>query len=135
MASQPPFDSIAVDMESFVRGYHSYLIIWECWIGEVLALPPEPHNVVDQYAVAVVLSSCTGGHILFNIAPIYFHFLKRSFNKGTAEIIGAEINLGRGYRLEIPCIYNHYGPDTYVERAKTMLRGQVQSSPEGLRPE
>ena len=60
MASQPPFDSIAVDMESFVRGYHSYVAIWERWIREVLALPPEPHNVVDRYAVAVVLSGCTG---------------------------------------------------------------------------
>ena len=66
MASQPPSDSIAVDVESFVRGYHSYVAIWEPRIGEVLTLQAEPHSVVDQYAVAVVRSGRTVGHVPFN---------------------------------------------------------------------
>ena len=127
MASQPPLDSIAVEMGSFVRGYHSYMNVWELRVGEVLALEREPHNIVDQFAVAVVWSGRTVGHVSFNLAPIFSHFLKRSFNKGTAEITGVKVNHGGGYVLEVPCIYRLYGPKTYVERARTMLGSQVQS--------
>ena len=131
MASQPPLDSVTVEMGSFVRGYHSYMDVWDPQVGEVLALEREPHNVVDQLAVSVVRSGRIVGHVPFNLAPVFSHFLKRSFNKGTAEITGAKVNRGGGYGLEVPCISRLYGPKTYVERARTMLSGdqsRVQSS-------
>ena len=49
------------------------------------------------------------------------HFLKRSFNKGTAEITGEKVNHGGGYGLEIPCMYRLYRPKTYIKRAKTVI--------------
>ena len=133
MASQSPSDSISVEVESFVRGYHSYKDVWEPRVGEVLALEREPHNTVDQLAVSVVRSGRIVGHVPFNLAPVYSHFLKRSFNKGTAEITGEKVNRGGGYGLEVPCIYRLYGPKTYVERAKTMLSSsQSQERPYGV---
>ena len=121
MASQPPSESVAFEILSFVRGYHSYMDVWEPRVGEVLVLEREPHNVVDQLAVSVVRSGRIVGHVPFNLAPIFFHFLKRSFNKGTAEITGEKVNRGGGYGLEVPCKYRLYGPKAYVERAKTMF--------------
>lgn len=133
MASQPPSDSVSVEIESFVRGYHSYMDVWEPRVGEVLALEREPHNVVDQLAVSVVRSGQIVGHVPFNLAPVFSHFLKRSFNKGTAEITGEKVNRGGGYGLEVPCIYRLYGPKTDVERAKTMLSGdQSRERPSGV---
>ena len=79
MASQLPLDSIAVLWVFYER--IPFLHVWEPHAGEVLALAGEPHKIVDQFAVAVVLSSSP-----FNLAAIFSHFLKRLFNKGTAEI-------------------------------------------------
>ena len=69
---------------------------WKARVGEVLALERKPHNVVDQLAVSVVRSGCIVGHVPFNLAPVYSHFLKRFFNKGTAKITGEKVNCGRG---------------------------------------
>ena len=123
MASQPPSDSVTVEMGSFVRGYHSYMDVWEPQVGEVLALERELQNVAYQFAVSVVRSGRIVGHVPFNLAPVFSHFLKRSFNKETAEITGGKVNRGGGYGLEVPCIYRLYVPKTYVERARTMHNG------------
>ena len=125
MASQPPSESVEFEIESFVRGYHSYMDVWEPRIGEVLALEREPHNAVDQLAVSVVKSGFVVGHVPFNLAPVFSHFLKRSFNKGTAEITGEKVNRGGGYGLEVPCIYRLYGPKAYMERAKAMFSSDL----------
>ena len=131
MASQSPPNSVTVEMGSFVRGYHSYMDVWEPQLGEVLVLEREPQNVADKFAVSVVRSGRIVGHVPFNLAPVFSHFLKRSFNNGTAEITGGKVNCGGGYGLEVPCIYRLYGPKTYVEKARAMLSGdqsQVQYS-------
>ena len=88
MTSQPPSGGAAFEIQSFVRGYHSYMNVWEPRVGEVLALEREPHNVADQLAISVVRSGHIVGHVPFNLAPVFSHFLKRSFNKETAEITG-----------------------------------------------
>ena len=51
MASQPPSDSVTVEMGSFVRRDHSYMDVWEPQIGKVLALEREPQNIANQFAV------------------------------------------------------------------------------------
>lgn len=62
----------------------------------------------------------TVGHVPINLAPLFSHFLKRSFNKGTAEIIGEIVNHGAGYGLEVPCIYRPYGPKDYIKRTRAV---------------
>jgi len=75
MASQPPSESVEFEIESFVRGYHAYMNVWEPRIGEVLALEREPHNVMDQLAISVVKSGLVVDHVPFNLAPVFSHFL------------------------------------------------------------
>ena len=53
MASQPPSESVMFEIDSFVRGYHPYMTVWEPRVGEVLVLQGEPHNPKDQLAVLV----------------------------------------------------------------------------------
>ena len=73
MASQPPSDNVTVEMGSFVRGYHSYMDVWEPQVGEVLVLEREPQNVADQFAVSVVRS----GRISQSFNPT---FISQYFN-------------------------------------------------------
>ena len=80
------------------------MAVWEPQV-EVLVPQREPHNQVDQLAVLVVSSGCTVGHVPFNLAPVFSHFLKRTLNRGTAEIIGDKLYCGRVYGLEVSCVY------------------------------
>ena len=66
MASQPPSESVEFEIESFMRGNHAYMDVWEPRIG---ALEREPHNAVYQLAVSVVKSGFAVGHVPFNLTP------------------------------------------------------------------
>ena len=131
MAKQPPLPSVTNEMKSFMMGYHSYMDVWEPQVREVLALKREPQNFAYQFAASVVRSGHIVGHFPFNFAHIFSQFLKRSFNKGTAEITVGKVNCDGGYVLEVLCIHRLYGPKTYVERAMTLHssdQSQVQCS-------
>ena len=85
--------------------------------GQVLRLRKEPDNSHDRHAVAVVKSGDTVvGHVPYNLAPLFSHFLAREFNKGSVYITGERTNRGAGYGLEVPSIYRLYGPKAFVDR-------------------
>ena len=56
------------------------------------------------------------GHIPFHLANtknrtgIVTHFILKPTNQGSLEIYGKAINRGGGLGMEIPCVYNFYGP-------------------------
>ena len=50
-------------MESCVRGYHAYKDIWETSVGEELPCQRVIGNRADPFAVAVIKSGQTVGHI------------------------------------------------------------------------
>ena len=54
MAASTESSETFIQIESFVRGYHAYMDIWNPVIGEELQLKREPENTRDGYAVAVV---------------------------------------------------------------------------------
>ena len=68
------------------------------------SLKRERENYKDINAVAVVKDGRTVGHVLKNLAPHFWFFLVRDFNKGLWEIAGERVNRGGGYDFEIPCI-------------------------------
>ena len=124
MASQPVHPaSSCVEISSFIRGYHAYQDIWQPTLGESLLLQSEPTNTKDSLAVSVVKSNTIVGHVPANLSVLFSHFLSRRCNKGTAEVTGARLNRGAGYGLKIPCKYRLYGPAAYIERLKTIIRG------------
>ena len=42
-------------------------------------------------------------------------------NKVFAEVVGAKVNRGAGYGLEMPCTYQLYGPKVYIDRMKEVV--------------
>ena len=111
MDSQPPLKA------SRLRSSLLWLEIMIRWLSGSLelALQREPNNPVDQLAGLVVKRRriIIVGHVPFNpqLARIFFHFLKRSFNKGTAEITGDKVNCGRRYPLYIAFLAMLSNPD------------------------
>ena len=77
---------------------------------------------MDQHAVAVIKNNLVVGLVSSNQAPFFSYFLRRSCNKGTAEVTGDKVNHGAGYRLEIPCKYCLCGPEVFIERVKTLAK-------------
>ena len=48
-------------------------------------------------------------------------FLKRDVNIAYAKVTGEKINRGAGYGLEIPCVYQLYGPREYIDKMKEII--------------
>ena len=55
--------SYIYSLESMVHGYHVYQEIWADVVGEVIQCVRETGNHQDPFAVAVVKSSQTVGHL------------------------------------------------------------------------
>ena len=93
--------------DSYIRGYHIYINIWEPLLSECLKCMKEPTNAVDKNAVAVVRTNSISkdvvvGHVPKNISMVLSMFL--SLPRGTLNIVvtGKHVNHGAGYGLEIP---------------------------------
>ena len=123
MASQPGTlpDTTYIEIPSFVRGYHIYKEDWSPAVGDVLLLQRDPLNEKDRNAVAIVRDGSVVGHVPFNLAPLFSHFLRRELNKGTVRITGSRVNRGGGYGLEIPCTYSLYGPAAFLQRVASVV--------------
>ena len=101
--------------------------IWKPSVGDCLFLMPEPDNIKDENAVAIILHDKTVvGHVPFHLAPLFSQFLKRNFYKGMVKVTGDRVNRGDGYGLDIPCIYTLHGPTIYIKVIiKTFSKGRV----------
>ena len=122
MASQiVATDLDCLEINSFVRGYHAYIDVWNPVQGEVLLVKREPTNCIDPNAVAVCKEDIVVGHVPNSVAKTLSQFLRRDFNKAFAEITGDKVNRRAGYGLEIPCIYRLYGPRVYIEKIKELV--------------
>uniref|UniRef100_A0A1X7U9P8 HIRAN domain-containing protein n=1 Tax=Amphimedon queenslandica TaxID=400682 RepID=A0A1X7U9P8_AMPQE len=108
-------------VQSYIRGYHAYMHMWEPFVGEQIQLKKEPDNPHDRFSVAVEKNGLIVGHIPYNLAPTVSAFLSRPRNSGVAEVTGSKVNRGAGYGLEIPCTYKFYGPKPYIDKLKTIF--------------
>ena len=113
--------SRCLEINSFVRGYHAYMDVWDPVIGEILQLEKEPSNRKDQKAVAVVKNGEIVGHLPAILSSTVFYYLTRSSSSGIAKISGQKVNRGAGYGLEVPCMYCFYGPEKYLTRLREVL--------------
>ena len=76
-------DSSTFQCDSFVRGYHVYMNVWEPLVGECLKSRKEPTNEMDKTAVALIRINSYSeemvvGHVPLNISKIVFMFLSLS---------------------------------------------------------
>ena len=116
-----------LEINSFIRGYHAYKDLWSPVIGESLLVKREPTNSHDVNAVAVYKEAVVVGHVPYNLAQTFSHFLKRDVNKAFAEVTGTKVNRGAGYGLEVPCKYKIYGSKPYIDKIKVIIDRLVSS--------
>ena len=111
-------DGSAFQFESYVRGYHTYLNIWEPLLGECLRCAKEPENEVDKHAVAVVRINSRNEEVVVGHVPMVISmYLPLPRCTLSVEVTGKRINRGAGYGLEIPAKFHFHGPENvrYIE--------------------
>ena len=74
-------DWITYVFNSFARGYHAYMNMWNPLVGEMLKYRQEPLNKMDKNAVAIIRSDSWEketivGHVPQNISKTCSMFLK-----------------------------------------------------------
>ena len=101
-------DSSAFQCDSFVRGYHVYMNIWEPLVGECLESRKEPTNEMDKTTVAVIIinysEEVVGGYVPKNMSKIVLRSYPCPIVLWTT-VTGKRINRGSRYGLEIPAIF------------------------------
>ena len=108
------------EYDSFAKGYHVHMDIWNPLIGEILKCKRERTNEVDKNAVAIIPSNLLGmesvvGHIPRNIPKFSAMFLMIPFTSIEVEVIGKMLNRGGSYGMEIPVKYRFYGQEKIVQ--------------------
>ena len=79
-----------VELNSFIRGYHSCMDIWNPQVGETLILKREPENPIDVHAVAVLKEREVVGHMPYTLAATAELLLRRDVNKGFTVVTDAK---------------------------------------------
>ena len=113
-------DLVTYVYDSFARGFHVYMDVWNPVIGEILKCKREPTNEVDKHAVAIICSDSLGkesvvGHIPHNISNFSSMILTIPSTTIEAEVLGKRVNRGSGYGLEITVKYRYYGQEKLIQ--------------------
>ena len=119
-------DSSTFQCDSFVRGYHVYINIWEPLVGECLKSRKEPTNEMDKIAFAVIhINFCSEEvvveHVPKNMSKILFMFLSLPHCVLDIFVTGKRINRGGGYGLEIPANFYFYGRKKAINWLKNKI--------------
>ena len=113
-------DLVTCECDSFARGVHVYMDIWNPVIGKILKCKRQPTNEVDKHAVAIMSSDSLGkesvvGHISHNISKFSSMFPTILSTAIELEVLGERVNRKSGYGLEIPVKYRYYGQEKLIQ--------------------
>ena len=117
------------EMDSYIKGFHEYKEIWTPTMEQALKAIPESKNVVDKYAVCVMLGDEIVGHLkkgrTGRFAKTVFYFL-RVDEKGlcVAVVKGKAVNFGDGEGMQVPCTLHFKGTTKFID----VLRQQLQKN-------
>ena len=117
----------AIEVPSWIRGYHAYKELWSIEIDEVLELKHEHNNEQGKNAIAIVRKGDVVGHIpraLANTkdrAGIVRHFLTRHGSKADVKVVGKAVNRGGGLGMEVPSIYRFVGQKRNIDMLSKLL--------------
>ena len=91
---------------SYARGYHAYMKIWNPVDGEVLVCTRETDNPHDNYAVSILRNSYAVGHVPLGLSKTISIFLSLPASTMLCIVTGKRLNRGAGLGLEIPVMYH-----------------------------
>ena len=90
---------------SYARGYHTYMKIWNPVDGEVLVCTRQTDNPHDNYAVSIIRNSYVVGHVPLSLSKTFSNFLYLPASTMLCIVTGKRLNRGAGLGLEIPVMY------------------------------
>ena len=113
-------------LESYVRGYHVYMNIWNATINDYLQSKFEENNEFDPLAVAPLHDDCLEekvvGHVPIHLSKKFHRFLKLRFCSILVVVIGKRVNRGAGDGFEIPVEYKFFGDARAVSWAENQIK-------------
>ena len=100
---------------SYARGYHAYMKIWNPVDGEVLVCTRETDNPHDNYAVSIIRNSYVVGHVPLGLSKTFSNFLSLPTSTMLCIVTGKRLNPGAGLGLEIPVMYQAKGHEEALQ--------------------
>ena len=114
--------TVAFEIDSCIRGYHTYGAIWTPAVGEHLSCERETANTEDPYAVAVKRRSTVVGHVPRKMSAACALFLERggtiSCTVSGSRRFSSDLPQGG---LEVPCTLKFQGPPKHVAKMQKLL--------------
>ena len=62
-------------VETVLRGYHVYVVVWKAAVGQILLCQREGGNIHDPYTVAIVEQGDIVGHVPRAISAVCYMYL------------------------------------------------------------
>ena len=100
---------------SYARGYHAYMKIWNPVDGAVLVCTRETDNPHDNYAVSIIRNSYVVGHVPLGLSKTFSNFLSLPVSTMLCIVTGKRLNRGAGLRLEILVMYQARGHEKALQ--------------------
>ena len=105
-----------------MRGYHIYNDIWEASVGKELSCQRENGSRSDPFAVAIIKSGVTVGHIpgknFFNLFLVFAEKWSSDYPNDRREAIFGRLTSGG---LEIPCTITFEGVEKDIQKLKRLI--------------
>ena len=119
-------DTGIFQLESYVRGYHVYMNIWNATINDYLQCKIEENNQLDPSAVALLHDNCLEEKVVGNgpihLSKIFHRFLKLPFCSILAFVTGKRVNRSAGDGLEISADYKFFRDARAISWAENQFK-------------
>ena len=100
---------------SYARGYHAYMKIWNPVDGEVLVCMRETDNLHDNYAVSIIRNSYVVVHVPLGLSKTFSNFCSLPASTMLCIVTGKRLNRGAGLGLEKPVMYQARGHEKAIQ--------------------
>ena len=90
---------------SYARGYHAYMKIWNPVDGAVLVCTRETEDPHDNYAVCIIRNSYVVDHVPLGLSKTFSNSLSLPVSTMLCIVTGKIINRGAGLGLQILVMY------------------------------
>ena len=116
--------SNSFSFNSYVRGYHAYMKIWNPVDGAALVCTRENDNPHDNYAVSIICNSYVEGHVPLGLSKAFSNLFSLPVSTMLWIVTGKRLNRGAGLRLEILVMYQargHEKASQWLEKTITKI--------------
>ena len=107
--------SNSFSFNSYSRGYHAYMKIWNPVDGVVLVCTRETDNPRDNYTVSIICNSYVVEHVPLGLSKTFSNFFSLPVSTMLCIVTRKRINRGAGLGLEILVMYQARGHEKALQ--------------------